>query len=273
MKTPNHEQLLYLPPERIIPNPRQPRRHFDQQALNQLAASIRQQGVVQPIIVRESKHQAGYYELVAGERRWRAIQLAGLAEVPVVVKCISDVDLLEVALLENIQRENLTPIEEGACYRELLLIHQCTQEQLARRLGKDRSTISNMMRLLQLPAAIQSDLEQGRLSVGHARALLSLEKQQDQLALREQILKHKWSVRTTELQAKQRQKPHSAKPRQNSKGSAQASEINLQLRQLEAELSTRLGTKARISYHQGQGTISLEFYSLDDFDRLMERLK
>ena len=192
----------FLPIYRIKPNPNQPRRYFDPKALQELSQSIKQQGVLQPLIVRKHPMLEGYFELVAGERRWRALQLAGETQAPSIITKLSDTEALEVALLENIQREDLTPIEEGQCYYELMQLHGLTQEELAKKLGKDRSTIANMVRLLALPKAIQQDLEMGRLSAGHARAVLSLSDPKEQLNLRERLLLNNWSVRETEKQVK-----------------------------------------------------------------------
>ena len=191
-----------LPVDLIKPNPNQPRRYFEPKALQELSQSIKQQGVLQPLIVRIHPVLEGCFELVAGERRWRALKLAGETEAPVIIKKLGDDEALEVALLENIQREDLTPIEEGLCYQELMQLHGLTQEELASKLGKDRSTIANMVRLLVLPKAIQQDLEMGRLSAGHARALLSLSEPTEQLKLRERLLLKNWSVRETEKQVR-----------------------------------------------------------------------
>ena len=182
------EEMLRVSLDRISPNPLQPRKRFAEERLKGLAQSIKSQGVLQPLIVRKHPSLPGNYELVAGERRWRALQLLNYTKVPVMVRRVKDQDLLEVALLENIQREDLSPIEEAMSYRELLRRHGYTQEFLAGRIGKDRSTIANLMRLLQLPEAVQNDLEQGRMTVGHARALLALPSEKVQLFLRKKLL-------------------------------------------------------------------------------------
>ncbi len=272
----SQEILLRLSLEQIIPNPFQPRRRFDEASLRSLAQSIRVQGMIQPLIVRESTLEPGRYELIAGERRWRAIQYTAIKEVEVVVKDIQDQDVLEVALLENIQRENLTPIEEATCYRDLLEEHDYTQEVLARRIGKDRSTIANLMRLLQLPDAIQNDLEEARLTVGHTRPLLGLPAMSDQLYIREQILKHNWSVRQTEKEVKSLIAALTVKKNLNpaQKKSVNSNELDLQIRALETELEHHFGTKISIQSHpSGKGSIKIEYYSLDDFDRIYALLK
>ena len=270
------ETLLRLALEQIIPNPHQPRRRFNEAQLRQLAQSIQTKGVIQPLIVRKSK-VAGHYELIAGERRWRAMHYTAIQEVEAVVKDIPDEAVLEMALLENIQRENLTPIEEATCYRDLLAQHHYTQEELARRIGKDRSTIANLIRLLQLPTAIQNDLEEARLTIGHTRPLLALPTLQDQLYFREQILKHNWSVRQTEKSVKQMLESFS--PLKNPSSSPQksanrAQELELQLMNLELELERHFGTKISIQHGvHGKGRIQIHYISLEDFDRIYSLLK
>ncbi len=270
------ERLLRIPLDQIVPNPCQPRRRFKKESLQSLAQSIRTQGIIQPLIVRKSSSDENRYELVAGERRWRAIQLTDIREVEVLVKEIAEADLLEVALLENIQREDLTPIEEATCYRDLLEQHGYTQEELARRIGKDRSTIANLIRLLQLPSAIQNDLEESRLTIGHTRPLLVLPSSEEQLRVREQILKYNWSVRQTEKAVKilttlmGKERGHSSQKKQI----VDNQDLKIQLMNLETELQRHLGTKVSIKHHRsGKGNINIEYYSLDDFDRLYSVLK
>lgn len=253
----------------IHPNRHQPRRHFDEQSIQELAQSIRSQGIIQPLVVRKSKETEGY-ELVAGERRWRALQVAKISEVEVVLKEVADEDLLEVALLENIQRENLTAIEEATSYRDLLSQHGYTQETLAKRIGKDRSTIANLIRLLQLPSPIQNDVEEGRLSVGHTRALLALDTDSEQLEMRERMLKKQWSVRQAEKEVKDFQAQKNRKPQSRVPSSQ---ELDLQLRHLEETLERKFGTKVKITHKKnGKGQIQLDYHSLDDFDRVFELL-
>ncbi len=265
--------LREVPLKQVVPNPNQPRRRFNERSLKELAQSIRSQGILQPLVVRELED--GRYELVAGERRWRALNLLEAETVPVVVRAVSDQELLEVALLENIQREDLSPIEEAQAYQDLLRMYACTQNELARRLGKDRSTIANQLRLLQLPEAIQQDVESGRLSSGHARALLGLPGTASQLNLREQILRQAWSVRQTEKAVKAEQArwaslfrtPGSSAPAAPTPEAAQ-----IHLRALEEEFSRHLRTKVSIHFHSGQGRIELHYSSLEEFERLQERL-
>ena len=192
------QTLLRVSVEQIVPNPQQPRKHFPQKSLQELAQSIQTQGVLQPLVVRKHPSLDNHYELVAGERRWRALKQLEVSQVPVILRKVGDDEMLEVALLENIQRENLSVIEEAQSYQDLLQRHGYTQEELAQRIGKDRSTIANQMRLLQLPSALKNDLETGRISVGHARSILSLPGKAFQLDIRERLLLNSWSVRETE---------------------------------------------------------------------------
>src|SRR3989449_9445107 len=189
------EALVEVPIDQIEVNPNQPRKVFDFTALDELAASIRSSGVIQPIIVRRF---AGAYQLIAGERRWRAARQAGLDRIPAIVREASDAESLELALVENLLREDLNPMEESEAYRHLLDQFGWTQDQLAQRIGRDRTSIANSLRLLRLPEEIQADLRGGRLTMGHARALLALPSTADQLKLRDEILAHDWSVRATE---------------------------------------------------------------------------
>lgn len=263
-----------LPVDLIKPNPNQPRRYFEHKALQELSQSIKQQGVLQPLIVRIHPVLKGCFELVAGERRWRALKLAGQTEAPVIIKNLGDDEALEVALLENIQREDLTPIEEGLCYHELMQLHGLTQEELASKLGKDRSTIANTVRLLVLPKAIQQDIEMGRISAGHARALLSISEPTEQLKLRERLLLNKWSVRETEKQVRMILEMRENKAGQSSKKICINDELNTELRSIEAELQRYLGTKMRIDHKLPyQGEIRISYFSAEELDRLLTLLK
>ena len=263
-----------LPVDLIKPNPNQPRRYFEHKALQELSQSIKQQGVLQPLIVRIHPVLKGCFELVAGERRWRALKLAGQTEAPVIIKNFGDDEALEVALLENIQREDLTPIEEGLCYHELMQLHGLTQEELASKLGKDRSTIANTVRLLVLPKAIQQDIEMGRISAGHARALLSISEPTEQLKLRERLLLNKWSVRETEKQVRMILEMRENKAGHSSKKICMNDELNTELRSIEAELQRYLGTKMRIDHKLPyQGEIRISYFSAEELDRLLALLK
>ena len=270
------DTLLQVSPEQIVPNPQQPRKHFDEKSLNELAQSISAQGVLQPLVVRKHPKFPNQYELVAGERRWRALKQIHVAQVPVVLRNVSDNEILEVSLLENIQRENLTVIEEAQSYHDLLQIHGYTQEELAKKLGRDRSTIANMLRLLQLPSALKNDLETGRISSGHARSILSLPNEGVQLEMRQRLLRNSWSVRETERQVRMKldylSKFSLRDGSNNSDTSASSPDPEIQLQHLEDQLQRRLGTNVDIKFQNGKGQIKIDYYSLDEFERLYDLL-
>ncbi len=245
----------------IAANPRQPRQRFDEGGLESLAASIREQGVLSPVILRRGRDG---YELVAGERRLRAARLAGLRTVPAIVRDVADAQALEMALVENIQREDLNAVEEAEAFRRLIADSGQSQEAVARRVGKDRSTVSNALRLLRLPRKILDDIAAGRLTEGHARALLALEREADQLRVRDRIVKGGLSVRGAEALVRRQRGPAAAarrRPRQD-----------YNLGALEDRLRMALGTKVRIARRGKGGTVEIEFYSDEDMDRLLELL-
>ena len=275
------ETLLRVSLEQIIPNPKQPRKHFSHKSLQELAQSIRAQGILQPLVVRKHRSLTNRYELVAGERRWRALKQLEVNEVPVVLREVGDDEMLEVSLLENIQRENLTIIEEAQAYHDLLKIHDYTQEELAQRIGKDRSTITNLMRLLKLPSALKNDLETGRITSGHARSILALPGEAFQLEMRQRLLRHSWSVRDTERQVRLRLNSLSFDPEKQGKkkvdiGGSETqctgSNQNTQLKHLEEKLQNKMQTRVRIKYHEGKGQIQIDYFSLEEFDRLYDLL-
>ncbi|MBI1960255.1 MAG: ParB/RepB/Spo0J family partition protein [Candidatus Rokubacteria bacterium] len=243
----------------IVPNPQQPRKDFEINALSELAASLRQSGVIQPVVVRRAGQG---YQLIVGERRWRAAKLAGLEKIPAVIREATDAESLELALIENLLREDLNPIEEAEAYQKLLAQFAWTQEELAERVGKDRSSIANCLRLLKLPESIQADLRAGRLTMGHARALLSLGSAADQLRLREEILAHSWSVRATEedVQRKRSQLPRRPLRRSPEMGA------------LEDTLREALVTRVRLVGNERRGRIEIAYTSREDLDRLTELL-
>ena len=270
------DTLLQVATEHIVPNPQQPRKHFDEKSLNELAQSIRAQGVLQPLVVRKHPELPNQYELVAGERRWRALKQIDVVQVPVVLRNVSDSEILEVSLLENIQRENLTVIEEAQSYHDLLQIHGYTQEDLAKKLGRDRSTIANMLRLLQLPSALKNDLETGRITSGHARSILSLPNEGVQLEMRQRLLRKSWSVRETERQVRMKldylSKFTQRDGSNNSDTSASSPDAEIQLQHLEDQLQLRLGTNVDIKFQNGKGQIKIDYSSLDEFERLYDLL-
>lgn len=251
--------LQDIPVEAIDPNPQQPRKDFEIKALSELAASLRRSGVIQPVVVRRAGQG---YQLIVGERRWRAAKLAGLEKIPAVVREATDAESLELALIENLLREDLNPIEEAEAYQKLLAQFAWTQEELAERVGKDRSSIANCLRLLKLPESIQADLRAGRLTMGHARALLSLASAADQIRLREEILAHSWSVRATEEDV---QRKRSQLPRRPLRRSPE-------LGALEDTLREALVTRVRLVGNERRGRIEIAYTSREDLDRLTELL-
>jgi ParB family transcriptional regulator, chromosome partitioning protein len=246
-----------LPIDAISPNARQPRKAFDDKALRDLAASLGQSGVLQPVVVRRLGEG---YQLIVGERRWRAAKLAGLTKIPAVIRQATDAQSLELALVENLLREDLNPMEEAEAYQRLLAEFGWTQEELAQHVQRDRSSIANCLRLLKLPELIQADLRAGRLTMGHARALLSLTSPADQLKLREEILAHSWSVRATEegVQAK-RTRPARRMLRRSPELSA-----------VEDSLRVALATRVRIVGSERAGRIEIVYSSREELDRLAE---
>ena len=246
-----------LPIDSITPNPHQPRKDFDDKALQDLSASLRQSGVLQPVVVRRL---GDGYQLVVGERRWRAAKLAGITRIPAVIREASDAESLELALVENLLREDLNPMEEAEAYQRLLAEFGWTQEELAQRVARDRSSVANCLRLLKLPELIQADLRTGRLTMGHARALLSLDSPAEQLRLREQILAHSWSVRATEegVQAK-RARPARRQLRRSA-----------ELAAVENALRVALATRVRLVGSERAGRIEIAYSSREELDRLAE---
>ncbi len=256
------EEISYLDVDRILPGKQQPRRVFHEESLKELAASIQEKGVLQPVIV--SRTGDGAFNLIAGERRWRASILAGLKKIPALIKNVASKESLEIALIENIQREDLNPIETAEAFSRLVKDFELTQEDLAARVGKERTTVANYLRLLKLPEEIKTMLYNGSLSMGHARALLSIEGRTRQIEAARKIIKGSLSVRETELLARNISKPRSG---------GKKIQTDPQIASLEEKLIKHLGTKVRI-VHKGKkgGKIEIEYFSLDEFDRLFEIL-
>lgn len=254
-----------LPLAQLEPCPFQPRRNFESQALNELAESLKKHGVLQPLLVRPLEDKPGQYQIVAGERRWRAAQRAKLHELPVVIRDLSDKSVLEIGLIENLQRENLQPLEEADTYKKLIDEHEYTQEELSEIIGKSRAHIANMMRLLVLPDSVKAFLMTGKMTAGHARALITLD---NPLPLAERVVKEGLSVRATEeLAAASEGKKPSAKK------TAVPAKPQPNLRALEDKMSLALGSRFSIkSKPNGTGVIQIAYSSLDQFDDLLRRL-
>lgn len=252
--------IMEIELDKIIPNEYQPRKRFDEERLNELAQSIKEQGVIQPIIVHRS--DSGY-ELIAGERRWRAAKIAGLKTIPAIVKEASKRELLEMALIENIQREDLNPLEAAEAYKRLQDEFKLTQEDLARRVGKERSTITNFLRLLGLPREVKQELASGALSMGHAKAILSLERARDQIQAASIIVNKGLSVREAEaLAARLKSGTKEKKIRR----------LSHELKAVEERLKKALGTKVSIASRSKGGKIVIEYYSSDELDRIIDKI-
>lgn len=255
----------------ISPNPRQPRREFDQAALEDLANSIRKVGVLQPLVVR--RVGVSQYELIAGERRLRASKLAGLSQVPVVIRSAEDLDSLQIALIENVQREDIGPLECALAYRQLADEFGLSQEQIADQVGKSRTAITNTMRLLRLPQEIQDGVQAGWITEGHARALLSLEDEQRQHELFEQIVADQLSVREAERRAKQvKSSPDKAASAASKVHSRGVSSEKAQDQALSEALSVYFGSICRVERKEVGGSLRIDFYSEDDLTRILDIL-
>ena len=252
------ETLLDLPIDQVHANPLQPRKTFTPAALEELTASIKASGVIQPVVVRRVGNG---YQLIAGERRWRAARAAGLTRVPALVRDATDAESLELALVENLLREDLNPMEQAEAYHRLLAEFGWTQEELGTRVGKDRSSVANALRLMKLPAPIQEDLREGRLTMGHAMALLGLTTPAEQLKLREEILAHSWSVRATEATVQTR-RPRPPVGRRRSP----------ELVALEDAIAHALMTRVRITGTDRRGRIEIVYGNADELERLTTRL-
>lgn len=254
------EEILYIDTDRIRPGKQQPRKFFDEKALKELSASIKEKGVLQPIIV--SRTGDGTFNLITGERRWRSAILAGLKKIPALIKNVASKDSLEIALIENIQREDLNPIETAEAFNRLIKEFDLTQEGLADKVGKERATVANYLRLLKLPDEVKTMLYNGSLSMGHARALLSIEGRTIQIEAARKIIKKGLSVREAELLVKKISKPPKVSPTKDP-----------QILSLEEKLIKHLGTRVHILHKRKKGgKIEIEYYSLEELDRLLEIL-
>jgi ParB family chromosome partitioning protein len=265
----NFDAQLEVNIDDIQTNPYQPRKEFVDEKLNELAESIRIHGIIQPLLVREIGNK---YQLIAGERRLRAAKLVGLTEVPVVIREMTDQAMMEVALVENLQREDLNPIEEADAYQRLMNEFQLTQDEIAKKVGKSRPAIANTLRLLNLPAEIQTDLAQGTLTMGHARALLSLKTADEQKRIWTQIQVQELSVRETEEFIRQLNTPQIVS-RETKKQSAKSTPVkDPNVTEIEDELQQVFGTKVIIKPTGSGGKIEIDYYSDEDFERICEKL-
>ncbi len=262
---PQGEGSVTLPISQVEPGLNQPRKRFDQEALDDLTESIRTHGIIQPLTVR--RLASGYYQIIAGERRWRAAKAAGLAEVPVVIIEADDRKVMELGLIENLQREDLNPAEEARGYQVLMEEYGLTQEQVAQQMGKSRPAIANTLRLLALPQEVLTMLEEGTLSAGHARAILGAPTQELQKEAAKKTVEAQLSVRQTEALVKAMQRP------KKEQASPQGPDLSLYIGELEKDLSSRLGRKVKIAHKGKKGRIELEYYSDQDLETLLELLQ
>lgn len=252
--------------DQIEANPFQPRHTFDEDALKELANSIQEKGVIQPITVRKIK--AEKYQIVTGERRWRASKLVGLNKIPAVIRDFNDQEMLEIALIENIQREDLNPIEEAAAYKEMLDNFGITQSELAKKVGKSRSNVSNMIRLLKLADKVKKHLQQGAITIGHARALLSLEKKETQVAACENIIIQDLTVRETEKYVDKLKNPF-----KKEKNKEKKDELEPAWQQAAVELENKLKTKVKIKQRKKSNLLTIELKNIDKLNELLDKLK
>ncbi len=256
-----------VPIGKILPGAMQPRNGFDDDSLNELAESIRENGIMQPLVVRP---RDGGYELIAGERRWRASQMAGLARVPIVIRDVDDRTALELALVENLQRENLDPIEEAKGYAQLVNQFDLTQEEIATKVGKNRATVANALRLIKLPAEVQTYLRDGLLSSGHAKVILGLKHTKDQIAAAKRVIKKEFSVRQTEELLGALGQAAPGKTRRGVAGKRAATDAHIL--NLEDKLRERLGTKVALRYRKGKGSVDIKFFNDEDLQRILQTL-
>ncbi len=250
-----------VPVQSVHPNPHQPRKNFAPDGMEELVRSVKQRGVIQPVLVRESQ---GGFQLIAGERRWRAARQAGMVKIPVIVRKVSDQDSLSLALIENLQRENLNPMEEAEAYERLLREFKLTQDEVARQVGKQRSSVANALRLLTLPAEVQGHVREGKLSAGHAKAILSLTRKPEQNAVVREILRRGLSVRETEALVRKAGTPRALRRRPVK---------DVHLSAVEDALKRHLGTQVRIRDKKDKGRIEIEYYSRKERERLIAMLR
>ncbi|MDR7545446.1 MAG: ParB/RepB/Spo0J family partition protein [Armatimonadota bacterium] len=256
--------MVEVPVDRIRPNALQPRTGFGEEPLSELQASIRQHGVLQPILLRPTPGQPGSYEIIAGERRWRAASAAGMKTIPAIIRHLDNRGALEAALVENLQREDLNPVERGRAYRRLMDDFGLTQEEIARRVGRSQSSVANTVRLLALPPEIQASIESGRISEGHARALATVRDQDKMISLWRKVEAKGWSVRATEAAARR-----ASISREMARKRQPTREINI----IEQNLASSLGAPVRVLVRRrGAGEIRIGFFSSDDLDRLVGAL-
>lgn len=256
---------------KVEPNREQPRKNFDEDALLELSESIKQFGVIQPLLVQDRKT---YYEIIAGERRWRAAKMAGLKEVPVIIKNYSEQEIMEISLIENIQREDLNPIEEALAYKKLLTEFNLKQDEVAERVSKSRTAVTNSMRLLKLDEKVQRMLIDDMISTGHARALLAIDNPEEQYTIAQKIFDEKMSVRDIEKLVKKMQKEKEEKTKEETKPDSSMEQMQVIYHDLEEKMKAIFGTKVSInSKDMKKGKIEIEYYSPDELDHIMDMFR
>ena len=260
--------ILELDIHEIEPNRKQPRKYFEESALEELAASLKTHGMIQPVVVKKNKE--GYYELIAGERRWRAAKIAGLRTIPAICKDWEESVAFEAALVENLQREDLNPMEEAQSYARLQSEFHLSQEQIADKVGKSRPAVANALRLLQLDSRVQNFLIDGRLTAGHARAILAIASGDQQFEAAEHIIENAWNVRQTEAWVKELSKEKEKKTAQKTKSDTETLAV---IHSIEENLKQIFSTKVKISQKKNKGKIEIEYYSPEDLDRLFTMLQ
>ncbi|GAB6184093.1 ParB/RepB/Spo0J family partition protein [Thermodesulfovibrio hydrogeniphilus] len=258
--TKKDDSLIEIEIERIIPGDAQPRTDFDENSLKELANSIKEKGIIQPIVV--SRVGDGSFRIIAGERRWRAAKIAGLQKIPAIVKDVSAAEAVEIALIENIQREDLDPVETAMAFERLIKDYNLTQEELSQRVGKDRATIANYLRILKLPDEIKNLIKSGAITMGHAKAIMSLDSGQRQIEACQLVLKKSLSVRQTEELVKRLSKSDTPKQKQKFP----------EIEELEEILTAELGSKVRISHKGKKGKLEIFYSSLDELDGILQRI-
>lgn len=270
MDIPDQARVWNIQVDKLVPNYYQPRQHFDKEKLAELAASVKESGVLQPIVARKKPN--GSLEIIAGERRWRAAQLAGLHEVPVIIKNLKDQEALEIAIIENIQRAELNPIEEAEAYQRLMDEFNLTQVQVSEKVGKERATVANSLRLLALPMLVRDMISKDEISAGHAKVLLSLHNQDRIMPLAKMVNKQKLSVRKLEKLVQSENKGQETQE-VSTEESAKQKQASKLVNNIADELQKALGTKVQIDYAEGKGKISIQFYSDDELTEISEKIK
>ncbi len=261
------KKIWLLSIDKLVPGQFQPRKHFDKEKIHELAQSIKENGILQPIVVR--KRQAGGFEIIAGERRWRAAQVAGLHDIPAIIKSYTDQEALQLALIENIQREDLDPIEEAESYQRLIEEFGLSQQEAADKVGKERSTVANAIRLLALPNEIKNLMSDGKISVGHAKVLLSIPEKAQQIKLVKAAVEKELSVRALEALIKSNQRESEVADQKLVDRQDISHKLAVQLAQ---QLQKKLATKTEIKYKKGKGSLTIQFYTDDQLNSIYERL-